>query len=158
MASENEGLDLFDETASAAGSFPTAAWGGYNKTSVDEYLRSLENQIADLKRVQRDLRRTVEQQRIELDKPVLTDFTNLGSHTTQILSTAEAQARSPRPASRPPISARRHSRTPTTCAPRPWPIPTGCASVGTPRPARSPNAVGSRPMLWSPRQPNRRRR
>lgn len=93
MASENEGLDLFDETASAAGSFPTAAWGGYNKASVDEYLRSLENQIADLKRVQRDLRRTVEQQRIELDKPVQMDFTNLGSHTTQILSTAEAQAR-----------------------------------------------------------------
>ncbi|MEA5155239.1 DivIVA domain-containing protein [Raineyella sp.] len=90
---DNEGLDLFDETASAVGSFPTAAWGGYNKVSVDEYLRSLEAQIANLKRVQRDLRRTVDQQRSELDKPVQMDFSNLGSHATQMLSTAEAQAR-----------------------------------------------------------------
>ncbi len=90
---DNEGLDLFDETASAVGSFPTAAWGGYNKVSVDEYLRSLEAQIANLKRVQRDLRLTVDQQRSELDKPVQMDFSNLGSHATQMLSTAEAQAR-----------------------------------------------------------------
>lgn len=93
MASDNEGLDLFDETASAVGSFPTAAWGGYNKSSVDEYLRTLEGQIADLKRVQRDLRRKLDRQRAELDKPAQMDFTNLGAHTTQILSTAEAQAR-----------------------------------------------------------------
>jgi hypothetical protein len=43
-ASDNTGLGLFDDTASAVGNFPTAL-RGYDRTAVDDYVRTLEESV-----------------------------------------------------------------------------------------------------------------
>lgn len=52
---EETGLNLFDDTASAAGSFTHSMWG-YDRTSVDNYVREIEQQVSTLKQLTRHLR------------------------------------------------------------------------------------------------------
>ncbi len=83
------GLDLFDETASAVGNFPQAL-RGYDKASVDAYVRDVE---AQLSRAKTQLR---EQQKQLADAAAATseetDFSKLGAHARGMLRSAEAQA------------------------------------------------------------------
>jgi DivIVA domain-containing protein len=48
-ASDNTGLGLFDDTASAVGNFPTAL-RGYDRTAVDDYVRTLEESVVKSRR------------------------------------------------------------------------------------------------------------
>ena len=48
-ASDNTGLGLFDDTASAVGNFPTAL-RGYDRTAVDDYVRTLEDSVVKSRR------------------------------------------------------------------------------------------------------------
>ena len=56
--SDQNGLALFDETASAVRGFPNAMLG-YDKRAVDEYIRDVERQLSlakhQLREVQREL-------------------------------------------------------------------------------------------------------
>lgn len=85
---EETGLNLFDDRASAAGSFPHAMLG-YDRPTVDNYVRELEQQVATLKQLTRHLRAELNTARsVHGD----TDFTRLGSHATTLLRAAEAQS------------------------------------------------------------------
>ena len=53
-ASDNTGLGLFDDTASAVGNFPTAL-RGYDRTAVDDYVRTLEEKALASRVVEREL-------------------------------------------------------------------------------------------------------
>ncbi|MDN6619710.1 MAG: DivIVA domain-containing protein, partial [Corynebacterium variabile] len=86
---EETGLNLFDDSASAAGSFAHAMWG-YDRTSVDNYVREIEQQVSTLKQLTRHLRHEVAKAEQEADK---SDFARLGSHATGILTAAETQAK-----------------------------------------------------------------
>ena len=86
---EETGLNLFDDTASAAGSFTHSMWG-YDRTSVDNYVREIEQQVSTLKQLTRHLRGQVSQAQAEATQ---TDFKRLGVHATEILTAAEAQAK-----------------------------------------------------------------
>ena len=123
---EDTGLNLFDDRASAAGSFPHAMLG-YDRPTVDNYVRDIEQQVSTLRQLTRHLRAEVAAAQREHGD---SDFTRLGSHATQMLRAAEAQAsdliskaateaerikgrRSPsrcRPASRRADRSRRHPR------------------------------------------------
>ena len=48
MSQHPSGLDLFDEKASAVRGFSTVM-RGYEKKSVDDYIRDIEQQVAQLK-------------------------------------------------------------------------------------------------------------
>lgn len=48
LETEETGLNLFDDSASAAGSFPHAMLG-YDKHSVDSYVREVEAKVSQLK-------------------------------------------------------------------------------------------------------------
>lgn len=82
---ETVGLDLFDETASAAGSFPHAM-RGYERGAVDAYVRDVERMLASTKRKLRQAQRALQTRAEE------TDYGRLGTHTRDLLRTAEAQA------------------------------------------------------------------
>ena len=82
---ETVGLDLFDETASAAGSFPHSMLG-YERQAVDAYIRDIERQLSSAKRKVRSLQRQM------LTKADETDYSRLGTHTGDLLRAAEAQA------------------------------------------------------------------
>ncbi|MFT4294896.1 MAG: DivIVA domain-containing protein [Micropruina sp.] len=82
---ETVGLDLFDETASAAGSFPHSMLG-YERQAVDAYIRDIERQLSSAKRKVRSLQR---QLATKVDE---TDYSRLGTHTGDLLRAAEAQA------------------------------------------------------------------
>lgn len=82
---ETVGLDLFDETASAAGSFPHAM-RGYERAAVDAYVRDVERMLAATKRKLRQAQRALQARAEE------TDYGRLGTHTRDLLRTAEAQA------------------------------------------------------------------
>ena len=82
------GLDLFDETASAVRGFPNAMLG-YDKRSVDEYLRDVERQLALAKHQVREVQRELTAANLRVDD---TDFSKLGAHTASLLQVAEAQA------------------------------------------------------------------
>ena len=86
---EETGLNLFDDTASAAGSFTHSMWG-YDRTSVDNYVREIEQQVSTLKQLTRHLRGQVSQAQAEATQ---SDFKRLGVHATEILTAAEAQAK-----------------------------------------------------------------
>lgn len=82
------GLNLFDERASAAGSFPHAMLG-YDRTAVDTYVRDVEQQVSTLRQLTRHLRRELS---ITQSSQGETDFSRLGAHATSILRSAETQA------------------------------------------------------------------
>lgn len=85
---EETGLNLFDDRASAVGSFPQAMLG-YDKRSVDNYVRDLEQHVGTLRQLTRNLRRDV----AGLQRSQgTTDFTRLGAYATQILQSAEGQS------------------------------------------------------------------
>lgn len=85
---EDTGLNLFDDRASAAGSFPHAMLG-YDRPTVDNYVRDIEQQVSTLRQLTRHLRAEVAAAQREHGD---SDFTRLGSHATQMLRAAEAQA------------------------------------------------------------------
>jgi len=82
---ETVGLDLFDETASAAGSFPHSMLG-YERQAVDAYIRDIERQLSSAKRKVRSLQRQLSTKAEE------TDYSRLGTHTGDMLRSAERQA------------------------------------------------------------------
>lgn len=88
QGTEETGLNLFDDSASAAGSF-TREMFGYDRGSVDSYVRGIEKELSTLKQLVRDLRHQVA---LAERTNGTTDYTRLGSHATGILRTAEAQA------------------------------------------------------------------
>ena len=85
---DEQGLDLFEETASAAGNFPHAL-RGYERGAVDAYVREVE---AKFSRVLGELRET--QYRLALASATVdtTDYSRLGGHARTLLKSAEAQA------------------------------------------------------------------
>ena len=85
---ELTGLNLFDDRASAAGSFPHGMWG-YERQAVDGYVRDLEKQISTLRQLTKHLRR--EMATLQSRTPD-TDFSRLGSYATSMLRAAEGQA------------------------------------------------------------------
>jgi cell division septum initiation protein DivIVA len=97
-ASSENGLGLFDDAASAVGNFPSAL-RGYDRSAVDDYVRSLEGAVVQTRRraasleqqlsgLQQELTESLEKQR---EQEV--DYTNLGGRATDILRLAEEQAR-----------------------------------------------------------------
>jgi len=85
---DQHGLDLFDETASAVRGFPNAMLG-YDKKSVDDYVRDIEQQLSVAKHQLREVQRELTAANLRVDD---TDFAKLGSHTASMLQVAEAQA------------------------------------------------------------------
>lgn len=98
MANDDNGLNLFDETASAAGNFPVAL-RGYDRASVDDYVRSLEANLLNTRRQVYDLEEQVSALNERLDAHAAAEeteelnYTNLGGRATDILRLAEEQAR-----------------------------------------------------------------
>lgn len=98
MASEETGLNLFDDTASAVGNFPSAI-RGYDRTAVDDYVRTLEATVVNTRRQARDLEDQIAALSDQLSeastRPAAdnVDYTNLGGRATDILRLAEEQAR-----------------------------------------------------------------
>lgn len=82
------GLNLFDDTASAAGNFPTSMLG-YDRHAVDGYVREVEQKVTELKVRLRERNRDLAHVRVESGT---TDFTRLGAHAKQLLQAAEEQA------------------------------------------------------------------
>lgn len=82
---ETVGLDLFDETASAAGSFPHSMLG-YERQAVDAYIRDIERQLSSAKRKVRSLQKQIAANNTE------TDLSKVGAHARDILRAAEAEA------------------------------------------------------------------
>jgi cell division septum initiation protein DivIVA len=99
MSSSNEGgLALFDEAASAAGNFPSAL-RGYERSAVDDYVRSLEaalvqnrRHVAGLQSQITSLQQQVDEANDKLRSPDV-DYSNLGGRASDILRLAEEQAR-----------------------------------------------------------------
>jgi cell division septum initiation protein DivIVA len=97
-ASDNTGLGLFDDTASAVGNFPTAL-RGYDRTAVDDYVRTLEESVVKSRRHATQL----EQQVTILQDEVASagdgadskevDYANLGGRANDILRLAQELAR-----------------------------------------------------------------
>lgn len=65
MSTDETGLNLFHDNASAAGNFPTSL-RGYDRTSVDEYVRTLERRAVETQQRNRDLDGRVRQLEDEL--------------------------------------------------------------------------------------------
>ena len=82
---ETVGLDLFDETASAAGSFPHSMLG-YERQAVDAYIRDIERQLSSAKRKIRSLHKQVGAKEAE------TDLSKVGVHARDVMRAAEAEA------------------------------------------------------------------
>jgi HPt (histidine-containing phosphotransfer) domain-containing protein len=80
-------VELFDETASAAGSFPFAL-RGYERSAVDEYVRALESTLVAARRQAQRF-----QEQLDEAKTKELNYTNLGGRATDIMRLAEEQAR-----------------------------------------------------------------
>lgn len=98
-APDNTGLNLFDDTASAAGNFPTAL-RGYDRSSVDEYIRTIENRFVEARRQAEALEVQLDEARTELDElrrlaepQPEPDFGGLGGRATDLLRVSEEQAK-----------------------------------------------------------------
>lgn len=85
---DEQGLDLFDETASAAGNFPHAI-RGYERNAVDAYIRELESKHSRATAELREVRHQLELMAATTDT---TDYARLGGHARSLLAAAEAQA------------------------------------------------------------------
>jgi cell division septum initiation protein DivIVA len=96
VTDESTGLNLFDDTASAVGNFPTAL-RGYDRTAVDDYVRSLEVRVVQANRAARDLTEQVDQLQSRVTNATAgggeVDFAKLGGRAKDILALAEEQAR-----------------------------------------------------------------
>lgn len=99
MTSAGEsGLGLFDDTASAVGNFPSAL-RGYDRTAVDDYVRSLEAAVVQTRRRAAGLEQQIATLQSELadltEKHQATevDYASLGGRASDILRLAEEQAR-----------------------------------------------------------------
>ena len=95
-ASDDTGLGLFDDTASAVGNFPTAL-RGYDRTAVDDYVRTLEGNVVQSRRQLASLEQQVNSLREQLQaagKPGGgVDYAGVGSRANDILRLAQEQAR-----------------------------------------------------------------
>lgn len=87
-ADDTPGLDLFDETASAVGSFPQTL-RGYDRGAVDAYVREVEAQLARTKSQLRQQHRQLTEASARAGD---LDYAKLGAHTRGLLRAAEAQA------------------------------------------------------------------
>ena len=67
LETEETGLNLFDERASAAGSFPHAMLG-YDKKAVDDYIRDLERQVTLAKHQLREVQRELTAANLRVDR------------------------------------------------------------------------------------------
>lgn len=98
---QSNGLSLFDETASAVGNFPTAL-RGYDRTAVDDYVRTLEgrvvesrHQLQDQQHRLTDLQDQIKTANEELENRPTgdVDYSSLGARAGTILRMAEEQAK-----------------------------------------------------------------
>ena len=98
-STDNTGLGLFDDTASAVGNFPTAL-RGYDRTAVDDYVRTLEASVVQSRRHAHpswSSRSTALQDQVastgEGGDGHDVDYSNLGGRANDILRLAQEQAR-----------------------------------------------------------------
>jgi len=85
---DEQGLDLFEQTASAAGNFPQVL-RGYDRSAVDAYVREVEAKHA---RTLAELREARYQLELTAATTDTTDYAKLGGHARSLLKSAEAQA------------------------------------------------------------------
>ena len=95
---EETSLPFFDRTATAAGGFPSSR-RGYDREAVDEYVRSLEQQLSDaLSRIDElqagsaPLMRQLNEAKRQLDDLATPSYAGLGDRASQILRLAQDQA------------------------------------------------------------------
>lgn len=86
--SDQHGLDLFNDNASALRGFPNAMLG-YDKKAVDDYVREIEQHLMLARHQLREVKQELTAANLRVDD---TDFSKLGSHTANLLRIAEAQA------------------------------------------------------------------
>lgn len=95
-STDNTGLGLFDDTASAVGNFPSAL-RGYDRNAVDDYVRSLEGTLVNSRRRTSELEQELGSVSDQLEHAQAAandvDYTNLGGRASDILRLAEEQAR-----------------------------------------------------------------
>ena len=98
-SSDNTGLGLFDDAASAVGNFPTAL-RGYDRTAVDDYVRTLEASVVQSRRRTSQLEQQIgglqDQLASHAEKGQSAqdiDYSNLGGRANDILRLAQEQAR-----------------------------------------------------------------
>ena len=96
--SENAGLGLFEDTASAAGNFP-GALRGYDRQAVDEYVRTLEGSVvqsrghaAELEKQVTGLQDQLQESKLRETDPDDVDYAGLGGRANEILRLAQEQA------------------------------------------------------------------
>ncbi|MGI3781442.1 MAG: DivIVA domain-containing protein, partial [Janthinobacterium lividum] len=96
--SENAGLGLFEDTASAAGNFP-GALRGYDRQAVDEYVRTLEASVvqsrshaAELEKQVTGLQDELQESKLRETDPDDVDYAGLGGRANEILRLAQEQA------------------------------------------------------------------
>src|SRR3954447_20270846 len=93
--SNDEGLGLFDDAASAAGNFPSAL-RGYDRTAVDDYVRSLEAALVQARQQTTALERQLRALQAELARVKTLvpddDVSKVGGRTSEILALAEEKA------------------------------------------------------------------
>ena len=96
--SENVGLGLFEDTASAAGNFP-GALRGYDRQAVDEYVRTLESSVvqsrshaAELEKQVTGLQDQLQESKLREIDPEDVDYAGLGGRANEILRLAQEQA------------------------------------------------------------------
>jgi hypothetical protein len=97
-SSDNTGLGLFDDAASAVGNFPTAL-RGYDRTAVDDYVRTLEASVVQSRRRASQLEQQISGLQDQLANHAEKgpnqdlDYSNLGGRANDILRLAQEQAR-----------------------------------------------------------------
>ena len=98
-SSDNTGLGLFDDAASAVGNFPTAL-RGYDRTAVDDYVRTLEASVVQSRRRASQLEQQIGGLQDQLTSHTEKgqgsqdlDYSNLGGRANDILRLAQEQAR-----------------------------------------------------------------
>ena len=96
--SDNAGLGLFEDTASAAGNFP-GALRGYDRQAVDDYVRTLEASVvqsrshaAELEKQVTGLQDQLQESKLRETDPDDVDYAGLGGRANEILRLAQEQA------------------------------------------------------------------
>jgi hypothetical protein len=94
-AADDNGLGLFDDTASAVGNFPTSL-RGYDRTAVDDYVRTLEASVVQSRRHAAALEQQVtalQDQLRDAGRGGEVDYAGVGGRANDILRLAQEQAR-----------------------------------------------------------------